>query len=193
MTTGRIVPAIAVTAHTSHEVETRARAEGFRAFIRKPYQFEELVSAVADAARSVRETTTDTADDPTSPKILIVDDDEDQLQILSAALEGHYEVFTASDGLDGYAIACRERPAVAVLDIMMPLVDGWTVMRKIRANPLTKDTRIVIATALDGESVSDEAAKLNVSLILRKPLISRQLKTSIGRLSDPDSFDGRTF
>jgi len=57
LATGRIIPAIAVTAHTSHEVETRARAEGFRAFIRKPYRFEDLVSAVADAARSVRETT----------------------------------------------------------------------------------------------------------------------------------------
>jgi CheY-like chemotaxis protein len=120
---------------------------------------------------------------PRLPKILIVDDDEDQLQILSAALEGAYEVFTASDGLDGYAIACHERPAVAILDIMMPLVDGWTVMRKLRANPLTKDTRIVIATALDGESVADEAAKLNVSLILRKPIDLNQLKTSIARLS----------
>jgi len=120
---------------------------------------------------------------PRPPKILIVDDDEDQLQILSAALEGAYEVVTASDGLDGYAIACRERPAVAVLDIMMPLVDGWTVMRKLRANPVTKDTRIVIATALDGESVAEEAAKLNVSLILRKPIDLNQLKTSIARLS----------
>ena len=56
LATGRIIPAIAVTAHTSNEIEARAKAEGFRAFIRKPYRFEELVSAVADAARSVRET-----------------------------------------------------------------------------------------------------------------------------------------
>ena len=56
LATGRIIPAIAVTAHTSNEIEKRAKTEGFRAFIRKPYRFEELVSAVADAARSVRET-----------------------------------------------------------------------------------------------------------------------------------------
>lgn len=55
--TGRVIPAIAVTAHASNEVEARARKEGFRAFIRKPYRFEELVKAVADAARSVREPT----------------------------------------------------------------------------------------------------------------------------------------
>jgi signal transduction histidine kinase/CheY-like chemotaxis protein len=57
LATGRIIPAIAVTAHTSVEVEARARAEGFRAFIRKPYRFDELVSAVAEAARSSHETT----------------------------------------------------------------------------------------------------------------------------------------
>jgi CheY-like chemotaxis protein len=37
---------------------------------------------------------------------------------------------------------------------MMPLVDGWTLLRKLRSNPATKDTRIVIATALDRESES---------------------------------------
>jgi len=119
---------------------------------------------------------------PRLSRILIVDDDADQLQILSAALEGHYEVLTATDGLDAYVIACRERPAVAVVDIMMPLVDGWTVMRKMRTNPLTKDTRIVIATALDHEQVASEAAKLNVSMVLRKPIDLRELKSAIDRL-----------
>ena len=116
------------------------------------------------------------------PKVLIVDDDADQLQILSAALEENYEVLQATDGLDAYLIACREQPAVAVVDIMMPLVDGWTVMRKLRTNPLTKDTRIVIATALDREQVAADAAKLNVSMVLRKPIDLLQLKQAIDRL-----------
>src|SRR3954470_19782601 len=116
------------------------------------------------------------------PKVLIIDDDIDQLQILSAALERKYEVLTASDGLDGYVIACRERPALVVLDVMMPLVDGWTVLRKMRANPLTKDTRIVIATALDADAINVEASKLNVSLVLRKPIDLKQLKDAIARL-----------
>jgi signal transduction histidine kinase/ActR/RegA family two-component response regulator len=55
LATGRIVPAIAVTAHTSADVEARAMAEGFKSFIRKPYRFEELVNAVASAARTVRD------------------------------------------------------------------------------------------------------------------------------------------
>jgi len=120
---------------------------------------------------------------PPLPKILIIDDDVDQLQILRAALEEKYDILTASDGLDGYALACSAQPSVVVLDIMMPLVDGWTVLRKVRANPLTKHSRIVIATALDGDGVTQEAAKLNVSHILRKPIDLRQLNDVIARLS----------
>ena len=120
---------------------------------------------------------------PRLPKVLIVDDDVDQLQILSAALEGSCDVRTAADGLDGYVLACSEQPAVVVLDVMMPLVDGWTVLRKLRANPLTKDTRIIIATALDEDAVATEAAQLNVSLILRKPIDLAKLKSAIARLS----------
>ena len=116
------------------------------------------------------------------PTVLIIDDDVDQLQILSAALEGKYEVLTAADGLDGYGIACVRRPSVVVLDVMMPVVDGWTVLRKLRSNPWTKETRIVIATALDLASVEREAAHLNVSLVLRKPIDLRQLRDAIGRL-----------
>lgn len=119
---------------------------------------------------------------PRLPKVLIVDDDPDQLQMLTAALEGSYEVLSATDGLDAYLLASREQPAVAVVDIMMPLVDGWTVMRKLRANPLTKGTRILIATALDGEEVTMEAAKLNVAQVLRKPIDLRQLRSAIDRL-----------
>jgi CheY-like chemotaxis protein len=115
-------------------------------------------------------------------KVVIIDDDVDQLQILSAALEGACDVRTAADGLEGYALACSERPAVVVLDVRMPLVDGWTVLRKLRANPLIKDARIVITTAIDDESVMTEAAKLNVSLVLRKPVDLRQLKDAIARL-----------
>ena len=55
LATGRIIPAVAVTAHTSVEDEARALAHGFRSFIRKPYHFDDLVDAVASAARSARD------------------------------------------------------------------------------------------------------------------------------------------
>ena len=114
--------------------------------------------------------------------ILIIDDDVDQLQILSAALERDYEVLTATDGLDGYGMACARAPLRGhprCHDAARRRLDGPA---KAPANPATKDTRIVIATALDGETVAEEAANLNVSLVLRKPIDLKQLKDAIGRL-----------
>ncbi len=116
------------------------------------------------------------------PRVLIIDDDPDQRQILSVALEADQEVLTAADGLDGYSMACADRPSVIVLDVMMPLVDGWTVLRKLRANPRTKDTPIVIATALDAEAVTEEASRLRVSAVLRKPIDLQVLKATVKRL-----------
>jgi CheY-like chemotaxis protein len=52
----------------------------------------------------------------------------------------------------------------------------------MRANPLTKDTRVVIATAMDSDAVAADAAKLNVSRVLRKPIDLKQLKDAIARL-----------
>jgi CheY-like chemotaxis protein len=116
------------------------------------------------------------------PRVLIIDDDLDQRQILSAALEAEYEVLTASDGLDGYSMACTALPPVIVLDVMMPIVDGWTVLRKLRANPLTRETRVVIATALDSEAVAEESATLNVAAVLRKPIELNDLRSAVKRL-----------
>jgi CheY-like chemotaxis protein len=119
------------------------------------------------------------------PRVLIIDDDLDQLQIISAALEGEFEVLTASDGLDGYALACTALPSVIVLDVMMPVIDGWTVLRKLRTNPLTRETRIVIATALEPDAVAQESAKLNAAAVLRKPIDLDDLRSAVRRLQAP--------
>ena len=115
------------------------------------------------------------------PRILIVDDNRDELQMLRTALKGRFEVLEASDGFDAYALACAERPAAIVLDIAMPVVDGWTVLRKLRTNPSTKDIPVVIFTALELEPVRHEARTLNVQAIIRKPTPTRELEAAIRR------------
>jgi CheY-like chemotaxis protein len=116
-----------------------------------------------------------------TPRVLIIDDDADQLIILTAALAADYEVLTAADGLDGYGIACAECPSVIVLDVMMPVVDGWTVLRKLRSNARTKDARIVVVTAMDHDAVAAEAARYDVSAVFQKPVDLRQLKAALKR------------
>ncbi len=116
------------------------------------------------------------------PRVLIVDDDPDQAQFLSATLDQDYEISIATGGLDGYALACAERPAVIVLDLMMPTVDGWTVLRKLRNNPTTQNARIVIVTAMDRDTVRGEAARFDVAVVIQKPLDIRQFTTAVKRL-----------
>ena len=74
----------------------------------------------------------------------------------------------ATDGLDGYASACQRRPDGIVLDVMMPVVDGWTVLRKLRSNPALASVPVIILTALEADAARGEAQRLGAA-VLRKP------------------------
>lgn len=82
-------------------------------------------------------------------RILVVDDDESILELVKINLEllGH-EVITAPDGIKGFALAKQELPDLIILDVMMPEVDGFTVAQRLRNYTHTKDTPILMLTAL---------------------------------------------
>lgn len=87
----------------------------------------------------------------------------------------------ASDGLDGYALACAEHPSAIVLDVMMPVVDGWTVLRKLRANPTTRHLAVIIVTASERNAALAAAAGLDVSVVLQKPVDPSRLLNAVER------------
>jgi CheY-like chemotaxis protein len=116
------------------------------------------------------------------PRILVIDDNTDHLEILTIELGKRYEVFTAADGLDGYALAVNGHIAVIVLDITMPLVDGWTVLNKLRTNPITRHIPVIILTALELEAVQSGAHRLGVFSIMRKPTDLKGVGQEIARL-----------
>ena len=61
--------------------------------------------------------------------VLIVDDNTDHLEFLRAAAASGYRVLVASNGLDAYTIACDQHPDVIMLDLVMPVANGQTVVR----------------------------------------------------------------
>ncbi len=82
-------------------------------------------------------------------KILVIDDDEAINELVKINLELFgYNVITAKDGIQGYALAKQELPSLIILDVMMPEVDGFTVAKRIRENETTKNTPILMLTAL---------------------------------------------
>ena len=125
--------------------------------------------------------------DTSRPRILIIDDNRDHLEILRTTLSPKYEVVTATDGIEGYSWASCHHPDAILLDIMMPVVDGYTVLRKLRANPVTQAIPIVLVTALDPESVETDTADGAVT-ILRKPCHAGEVLDSLNAvLGVPDS------
>ncbi len=81
-------------------------------------------------------------------KILVVDDEINITQILefSIGAEG-YEVISAQNGEEAIDKARREQPDLIILDIMMPIIDGYEACRILKSNPLTKNIPVVLLTA----------------------------------------------
>jgi two-component system response regulator RpaA len=82
-------------------------------------------------------------------KILVVDDDAAIRTLIQVNLkmQGH-QVILAKDGIEGYALAVQEHPQLAILDVMMPNADGFTVCQRLRKNSQTAKLPILMLTAL---------------------------------------------
>ena len=116
-------------------------------------------------------------------KILFVDDDESILELVKINLElmGH-DVLTASDGIKGFALVKQELPDLVILDVMMPEVDGFTVAQRIRQNPDTKETPILMLTALGMLQDKIQGFNSGVDDYLIKPFELDELKVRIKAL-----------
>jgi putative two-component system response regulator len=107
----------------------------------------------------------------TSATILIVDDDSDNLFVLNELLCPHYRVLAAISGEVGLRVAeGTPRPDLILLDVMMPGLDGYAVLARLRANPATRDIPVVLLTALGEASDEERGLKHGANDYLTKPL-----------------------
>jgi DNA-binding response OmpR family regulator len=106
-------------------------------------------------------------------KILLVEDDVNLREIYSARFAAEsYEVITASDGEEALATAVRERPDLIVLDVMMPKISGFDVLDILRSTPETKDTKVIMMTALSQESDRQRGESLGANKYLIKSQVT---------------------
>src|SRR5277367_3621419 len=101
--------------------------------------------------------------------VLVVDDDTDIRESISHLLkyEG-YDVSTASNGAEGFVQLKNKRPSVILLDLMMPVMDGWQFKTEIDSNPEFKNIPIVVVSA-DG-NIRDKSLSIGISEYLPKPI-----------------------
>ncbi|MBO9678744.1 MAG: two-component system response regulator [Acidovorax sp.] len=82
------------------------------------------------------------------PRLLVVDDEPTNLQVLRLVLQADYRLLFATDGERALAIARQQRPDLVLLDIMMPQLDGYAVCRALKADPATAPIPVIFVTAL---------------------------------------------
>lgn len=113
-------------------------------------------------------------------KILVIDDDSAINELIKINLElAGYRVFQALDGIKGFALAKQELPNAIILDVMMPEVDGYTVAQRIRQNPSTKNTPILMLTALSQLQDKITGFDIGVDDYLTKPFEMEELRVRL--------------
>lgn len=113
-------------------------------------------------------------------KVLAVDDNIDTILILSAVLERDgYEVITAKDGLEAVEKTERDLPAIVLLDLMMPKMNGFEVCRAIRGNSKTNHIPILMLTAKTDPFSREQGLALGANEYLTKPLNPREILTKV--------------
>jgi CheY-like chemotaxis protein len=80
-------------------------------------------------------------------RILVVEDNELNMDLLVQLLEDEYEVLTAMDGAAGIELAERERPDLILMDLSLPVIDGWEATRRLKANDDLKHIPVIALTA----------------------------------------------
>ncbi|HVL54366.1 MAG TPA: response regulator, partial [Vitreimonas sp.] len=109
-------------------------------------------------------------------RVLIIEDDPSSVRLLQAYLaESGYEVSVAPNGEIGLDMAQADPPAAILLDILLPRIDGWEVLRRLKSDPLVRDIPVVIVTVVDerGVGLALGAVDYFVKPIERDALIAR--------------------
>jgi two-component system, cell cycle response regulator DivK len=112
--------------------------------------------------------------------ILVVEDQEDNRQILRDLLgNAGYDLIEAENGEQALAALAKQRPALILMDIQLPIMDGYEATRRIRANPEMKDIPIIAVTsyALAGDEAKALAAGCNC--YVTKPFSPRALLAKV--------------
>ena len=115
-----------------------------------------------------------------SRRILVVEDQEDNLQILRDLLtSAGYEMIEAEDGEAGVRAATVERPDLILMDIQLPLLDGYEATRRIKADPALRAIPIIVVTSYALSGDEDKARAAGCDGYVPKPYSPRQLLAKI--------------
>jgi CheY-like chemotaxis protein len=118
-----------------------------------------------------------------APRVLIADDDAWILRMVSTVLEKRgYTVETATDGEDAFTRACRNPPDLLITDVMMPRMDGWALVRAVRARPEMGLVPVIFLTALSSDDDRIRGFRLGADDYVPKPFRFEELDLRVARI-----------
>ncbi len=111
-----------------------------------------------------------------SKKILVVDDEPDILKIVGFRLKAAgYDVLTSDNGRDGLDMVYKEKPDLILLDLRLPIMDGYEVCTRIKSDNRLKDIPVILLTASSGSVIVDVTKKLKADDYILKPFDPKEL------------------
>jgi CheY-like chemotaxis protein len=114
-------------------------------------------------------------------RILIIDDEQDLVFVVKRMLErsGDYTVDTATNGKAGVKAARRKKPDLILLDILMPKMNGFEVLKKLKGNEKTMSIPVVMLTGVNDEEFKEEAVGSDCENYIVKPVEMEVLRSTI--------------
>jgi two-component system alkaline phosphatase synthesis response regulator PhoP len=114
-------------------------------------------------------------------KILVVDDDPDIRYAIKEGFFTEYEIKTAESGKKCFRCLESEIPDLILLDIMMPEIDGWEVIKRLKENQNWKDISIIIITSRS-DDIIEKAGRFYADDLIEKPFTINDLKKRINSI-----------
>lgn len=136
-------------------------------------------------------------DPPRRFRILAIDDEPANLKLLNALLRDDYSLSFASCGVDGLIAAHKHHPDLILLDIMMPEMDGYEVLRRLRSDPQTSGTPVIFVTARrdqEGEEEGFDAGAVDyISKPIKPRLLQARVRTHLALADQRNSYRQQVF
>jgi putative two-component system response regulator len=114
--------------------------------------------------------------------ILVVDDTEANIDVLVEILADHYDVSVAMDGASALEIVEEDQPHLVLLDIMMPDMDGYEVLKRIKAGDLTKHIPVVFVSAKSEIDDKLDGIEMGASAYIAKPIDPDEVLNTVARV-----------
>lgn len=125
------------------------------------------------------------------PRVLLVDDDEDILMIMEHALEDHAEIIKAMDGIEAIQHLVKYQPDVLVIDIMLPKMNGFQLVKSLRSNRAFQTIPILMCSAKTQKKDIDLALKTGANEFLPKPFEGSDLLAKIKEMEKSPNYKFR--